>query len=165
MRPRSLDRFLRDARVPFTTFQHPPAFTAQEIAAVSHVPGRSWAKVIACIVDDEVVLAVLPAHLMVDLDALCALAGGCGIRLADEREFARLYPECEPGAMPPFGSLYAQRVFVDQGLVGELEMVFNAGTHRDAIRMHYGDFVDLSNPVVGAFARRRTARAEGIACA
>lgn len=153
MRPRSLDQFLKEARVPFTAFRHPPAFTTQELAAVSHVPGRSWAKVVVCFVDDKPVLAVLPAHLIVDLESLRVLANASMIRLAREQEFARFYPDCEPGAMPPFGNLYLQRVFVDRRLVGEVEMVFNAGTHTDAIRMHYGDFFDLSNPVVGAFAR------------
>ena len=154
MRPRSLDSFLRSARVPFTTFRHPPAFTAQEEAAVSHVRGGSWAKVVVCFADDELILAVVPASSMVDLEALRALAGAVQMRLAREPEFVRLYPDCEPGAMPPFGALYHQRVFVDHRLVGEPEMVFNAGTHTDAIRMHYGDFADLSHPVVGTFARR-----------
>ena len=153
MRPRSLDSFLHDARVPFTTFRHPPAFTAQEEAAVSHVPGCCWAKIVVCVADEELILAVLPAHRMVDLEALRLLAGTWTVRLAREREFARSYPDCEPGAMPPFGALYQQRVFVDQSLVGEAEMVFNAGTHTDAIRMHYGDFAELAAPIVGAFAR------------
>ena len=92
-------------------------------------------------------------RLIIDLEALRALAGTCVARLAREQEFARLYPDCEPGAMPPFGALYHQRVFVDQSLVGEAEMAFNAGTHTDAIRMHFGDFAELSSPVVGAFVR------------
>ena len=153
LRPRSLDSFLHSARVPFTAFQHPPAFTAQEEAAICHVPGGSWAKIVVCVADEELILAVLPAHRLVDLEALRALAGAWAVRLANEREFARSYTDCEPGAMPPFGSLYDQRVFVDQSLVGEMEMVFNAGTHTDAIRMHYGDFAELARPVVGAFAR------------
>jgi Ala-tRNA(Pro) deacylase len=153
MRPRSIDHFLYTARIPFTTFRHAPAFTAQEVAAVSHVPGRSWAKIVVCFLDDEPILVVLPAHLIVDLEGLRAMAGARVVRLAREQEFARLYPDCEPGAMPPFGSLYLQRVFVDRSLVGEVEMAFNAGTHTDAIRMHYGDFAELSHPVVGALAR------------
>jgi Ala-tRNA(Pro) deacylase len=153
MRPRSLDQFLKEARVPFTAFWHPPAFTTQEIAALSHVPGRSWAKVVVCFADEQPVLAVVPAHLIVDLDRLRMLAGARVIRLADEAEFACFYPDCELGAMPPFGNQFFQCVFLDQSLVGEVEMVFNAGTHTDAIRMHYADFLDLSHPVVGAFAR------------
>jgi len=153
MRPRSLDQFLKKARVPFTAFWHPPAFTTQELAEVSHVPGRSWAKVVVCFADDELIMAVLPAHLRVDLDSLRAIAGARDVRLAHEVEFVRFYPDCEPGAMPPFGYPAAHRVFLDQSLIGEAEMVFNAGTHTDAIRMHYGDFLELSHPVVGTFAR------------
>lgn len=161
MRPRSLDSFLQDARVPFTVFRHTPAFTAQEEAAVSHVPGCAWAKIVVCVADDVLILAVLPAHRMVDLEALRVLAGAWTLRLAREVEFTPSYADCEPGAMPPFGVLYHQRVFVDESLVGEPEMVFNAGTHTDAIRMHYGDFAELSNPVVGSFARPPAAGRSG----
>lgn len=158
MRPRSLDLFLKEARVPFTTFRHAPAFTAQEEAAASHIPGRCWAKTVVCIADGAPILAVLPAHLMVDLEALRALAAARSIRLAGEPEFVGFYPDCEPGAMPPFGDLYLQRVFVDHALVGETEMVFNAGTHIDAIRMHYHDFADLTRPIVGTFGRPAAAQ-------
>jgi Ala-tRNA(Pro) deacylase len=150
---RSLDTFLRNARIPFTTFRHPQAFTAQEGAALSHVRGRSWGKVVVCVADGEMILAVLPAHRMVDLEALRTLADAATIRLALESEFTNAYPECELGAMPPFGALYSQRVFVDRSFVGETEMVFNAGTHTDALRMHYDDFADLSKPIVGSFTR------------
>jgi Ala-tRNA(Pro) deacylase len=111
--------------------------------------------VVVCFADAHPILAVLPAHVMVDLEKLRALAGATTLRLASEPEFAALYPDCEPGAMPPFGSLYLQRVFFEQSLVGEPDMVFNAGTHTDAIRMHFGDFIDLARPLVGAFAKGR----------
>jgi Ala-tRNA(Pro) deacylase len=154
MRPRSLDDFLKQARIPYTTFRHPEAFTAQDEAAVSHVPGHSWVKIVVCFADEEPILAVVPAPVMVDLEQLRLLAGASAIRLAQEPELERLYPDCELGAMPPFGTLYLQRVFVDQALIGESEMVFNAGTHTDAIRMHYLDFADVAHPIVGAFASR-----------
>jgi Ala-tRNA(Pro) deacylase len=159
VRPRSLDQFLRDARVPYTTFTHPEAFTAQDEAAVSHVPGRSWAKVVICFADDEPIVAVVPAPSLVDLEQLRVLAGARALRLADEREFTTLYPDCEVGAMPPFefgASRFPRRVFVDGRLVGEPDMVFNAGTHTDAIRMHYRDFADLVHPLVGAIGRQPT---------
>ena len=151
MRLPSLDKALRDARLPYTTFRHPPAFTAQREAAVSHVPGRSWAKIVACFADDELVLAVVPAPYMVELEELRQLSGARSMRLAREHEFAGLDPECEPGAIPPFGTRCSLRVFVDRSLVGEMEMVINAGTHTDAIRMHYGDFAVLTRPIVGTF--------------
>lgn len=153
MRLRSLDIALREARIPYTAFRHPAAFTAQREAAVSHVPGRSWAKIVVCFADDDLILAVVPAHFMVDFEALRGLSGAGAMRLAREHEFAGLYPDCEPGAVPPFGNRFAQRVFVDKSLVGEAEMVFNAGTHTDAIRMHYGDFAVLTQPIVGTFGR------------
>ena len=103
MRPRSLDEFLTKARVPYTTFRHAPAFTAMHAAAISHVPGRSWAKTVVCFADEEVVLAVVPAHYTIDFDTLRGLTGAARLRLASEREVADLYPDFEEGAMPPFG--------------------------------------------------------------
>ena len=155
MRPRSLDEFLTKARIPYTTFRHPPAFTAMHAAAVSHIPGRSWAKTVVCFADAEAILAVVPAHYTIDLERLRELAGANAVRLAQVREITALYPDCEEGAMPPFGALYLQRVFVEQSFVGDPEMVFNAGTHTDCIRMHYGDFADVAKPVVGSFSRPR----------
>jgi Ala-tRNA(Pro) deacylase len=105
-----------------------------------------------CLADEQFVLAVVPAHRRVDVEALRLLAGALNVRVARESEFSPCYPDCELGAMPPFGALYHQRVFVDQSLVGEAEMCFDAGTHTDAIRMHYGDFAELARPTVGAFA-------------
>src|SRR6185295_1011942 len=144
---------LKAERIPYTCFKHVPAYTAQEEAAVSHIPQRSWAKVVICLADDRPVQAVLPAHHTVDFELLRLLAKSATLRLAREEEVADLYPECEVGAMPPFGAAYGHAVFVDQCLVGEPQMVFNAGTHTEAICMHYGDFADLAKPVVGAFGR------------
>jgi Ala-tRNA(Pro) deacylase len=153
VRPRSVDEFLKSARVPYTTFQHPPAFTALREAAVSHVPGQTWAKTVVCIADDEIILAVLPAPLVIDFERLRTVVGARALRLASEAEFCAMYPDCQAGAMPPFGSLYRQRVFVDTRLVGEPEMVFNGGTYTDAIRMHYFDFAEIVHPVIGVFGR------------
>jgi Ala-tRNA(Pro) deacylase len=155
VRPRFLDDSLRKAQIPFTAFRHPPAFSAQEVAAVSHVPGRCWAKTVVCFADDAPVLAVVPAHVLVDLEALRALANAGTIRLAAEQELTALYPLCEPGAVSPFTSPANLLIFVDRSLVGEPEMVFNAGTHTDAIRVHWGDFAELTRPIVGPIGRRR----------
>jgi Ala-tRNA(Pro) deacylase len=149
---------LKRERVPYTCFRHTPAYTAQEEAAVSHIAQRCWAKVVICIADDQPVQAVLPAHHLVDLEQLRLLAGAMALRLAREEEIAALHPECEVGAVPPFGVACGRRVFVDQCFVGEPEMVFNAGTHTEAICMHYGDFAELAKPVVGAFGRAEADR-------
>ena len=149
----SIVELLRRERIPYTCFRHVPAYTALEEAAVSHILGRCWAKVVICIADEQPVQAVLPADHIVDLEQLRLLANAGALRLAREEEIAALYPEYEVGAMPPFGAVYGHRVFVDRCLVGEPEMVFNAGTHTEAICMHYGDFTELAKPVVGAFGR------------
>jgi Ala-tRNA(Pro) deacylase len=148
----SIYEFLRGARVPYTVVPHRPAYTAQEEAAATHVPGRDWAKVVICVVDGEAVQAVVPAPLTVNLDRLLELARGTRIRLASEDELAELFPDCEEGAMPPFGPIYGQTVFVDVALAAEAEIVFNAGTHTEAIAMRWADFVMCVRPVVGAFA-------------
>jgi Ala-tRNA(Pro) deacylase len=147
-----IHEFLHEAHVPYVVVPHRSAFTAQAEAAAAHVPGRDWAKVVVCFVDDEPVEAVVPAPSVVNLEQLLQLAGGKSIRLAEEVELRRLFPDCEVGAMPPFGPLYGQTVFVDAQLASEAEIVFNAGTHRDAIAMRWNDFVKMVNPIVGKFA-------------
>jgi Ala-tRNA(Pro) deacylase len=147
----TIHEFLREAHVPYTVVPHAPAFTAQEEAAALHVPGRDWAKVVICFIDGDPVEAVVPAPAFVNLDRLRDLAGGRDIRLADEEELGRLFPDCELGSMPPFGPLYGQTVYVDAVLAQEPAIAFNAGTHRDAIAMRWNDFVKMVNPIVGRF--------------
>ena len=146
-----LAEVLKRERVPYLTLRHPPAFTAPELSAVAHIPGRRLAKVVICIADAAPVQAVLPAHYSVDLDALNRLVGSASLRLALEQEIAALYPEFEVGAMPPFGMMHGHRVFVERCFVGEPELVFNAGTHTDSLCMHYADFADIVHPTVGTF--------------
>ena len=142
---------LKRERMPYVVFHHPPAYTAQEQAAASHIRGHSAVKVVICIADGLAVQAVVPSHYLVDLERLRMLAGAATLRLADEREIAALYPQFEVGAVPPFGTLYGHPVFLEQSFVGEPEMVFNAGTHTESVCMHYGDLADLVKPVVGTF--------------
>ena len=150
----TVQEFLRRASVPYTVFPHQRAYSAQEEAAVTHVPGRDWAKVVVCFVDGRPIQAVVPADLIVDLDRLAIVAQAGSIRLASEDELRWLYPDCERGAMPPFGPLYRQEVYADEALADEDEVVFNGGTHGDAIRMRYDDFARVAKPIVGRFARR-----------
>jgi Ala-tRNA(Pro) deacylase len=154
----TIHEFLREAHVPYTVVPHRAEFTAQQEAAAAHVPGRDWAKVVMCFVDGEPVEAVIPAPSMVDLDRLLDLAGGLNIRLANEHELRLLFPGCEPGAMPPFGPLYGHAVFVDLSLATERILVFNAGTHADAIAMRWADFARTVKPIVGSFATPRVDR-------
>ncbi len=149
--PITIERFLGDNNVPYAVLHHARAFTAQEEAAEAHVPGRNWAKTVACFAEGRPVLAVLPADTLIDLERLRAVAGTRDIRFASEREFGPLYPDCETGAMPPLGPLYGQRVFVDRSLTGDQEIVFNAGSHTEAIRIRYDDFARVVQPTVGEF--------------
>lgn len=149
----SIGDYLRREHVPYRTIAHPVAYTAQEEAAITHVPGRRWAKTVICMADEQPLQVVVPADMMVDLDRLRELTRAHIVRLGREDEIAALYPECERGAMPPLGPLYGQKVLVDRALVDEPEIVFNAGTHADAISMTYSDFAEVVHPVVGALTR------------
>jgi len=147
--PPSIADFIRTR--PHTVLSHRTAFTAQEEAAAVHVPGRQWAKTVVCLADGQPILAVLPAHHMVDLARLRQLAGAKEVRLATETELKKIYPGFETGAVPPFGPMFGQRTFVDRVIAADEEVVFHAGTHVDAVRMSYGDFAALSSPLVGDF--------------
>ncbi|MEE9132394.1 MAG: YbaK/EbsC family protein [Gemmatimonadota bacterium] len=150
-----VERLLSDEGVKYEVIKHPTAYTAAEEAAVSHVSGYEWAKtVIFFTQEDEAIMAVLPASYHVNPELLEDLVGSGELRLAEESEFSGLYPNCEPGAMSPFGNIYGQRVFVDSRLAEDEEIVFNAGNHQEAVRLRYADFERLVNPVVGTFGER-----------
>jgi Ala-tRNA(Pro) deacylase len=150
--PTSVSNYLEQHGVSYRVIVHPVAYTAQEEAALTHVPGREWAKAVVCIVDNEPVLAVLPAHCHANLGQLQAALGASSARLANEEELSPLYADCEVGAMPPLGPLYGQRVVVDKSLASREEVVFNAGSHREAIRMRFSDFAQVVSPIVAEFA-------------
>jgi Ala-tRNA(Pro) deacylase len=149
--PASISAFLDRHHARYSLVRHPVAYTALEEAAAAHVPGREWAKVVVCMADDRPVLAVVPAPFKVDLDRLRDAAHAHSVRLASEREFGGLYTDCEVGAMPPFGPLYSQDVFVDESLTADPDIAFSAGSHREAIRMPFGEFQRLVKPTVAAF--------------
>ena len=153
--PRSIEEFLNEQHVAYSVIPHRPAYTAQEEAAVTHVPGRHWAKTVACVAGERPILAVVPAPSFVDLDRLREISGASDVRLANEREFERLYPDCEVGAMPPLGPLYDQPVFIDRSFAGGSEIVFDGGSHSDAVKMKYDDFARVVRPTVGDFGRPR----------
>jgi Ala-tRNA(Pro) deacylase len=150
--PASVSEYLDRNHARYSLVPHRTAYTAQEEAAAAHVSGREWAKAVVCMADDRPILAVLPATYAVDLERLKRLVNARSLRLANEAEFSGLYRECEVGAVPPFGPLYEQPVFVDQSLTTTgAEIAFNAGSHRDAIRMPYGEFQRLVKPTVATF--------------
>ena len=149
-----LVEYLDAQHVAYDKIQHTTAYTAQGVAASIHVRGRELAKSTVVKIDGRFALAVLAAPRRVELEALRRLAGAESVLLATEAEFSRLFPGCEVGAMPPFGNLYGLQVWVDEDLTKDQAIAFNAGTHRDAIRMAFVDFQRLVAPRIGAFAVR-----------
>ncbi|MCH5373648.1 MAG: YbaK/EbsC family protein [Planctomycetes bacterium] len=143
-----LKEFLDSQRVKYVTIYHSPAFTAQEIAASAHVPGKELAKTVMVKVDGKMAMAVLPASSRVDMDLLKDVTGASSIELASEKEFKDMFPACEVGAMPPFGNLYDMDVYVSEVLTEDEEIAFNAGSHTELVRMAYADFERLVRPKV-----------------
>ncbi len=148
-----LETYLRDRQVPFETQRHRVAFTAQDVAASEHLPGKQVAKVVMVFADARMVMLVLPASHRVDLRLASAAIGARDVYLAGEHEIAVAFPDCEVGAMPPFGNLYGVPVYVDRLLAEDDTIVFQAGTHTDTISMRYAEFAQLVQPVVAEFAR------------
>jgi len=143
-----LKTYLDENDVRYVVIQHSPAYTASEIAQSAHIPGKELAKTVMLKMDDEVVMAVLPATEMVDLELMRGATGARVVELAAEGEFADLFPQCERGAMPPFGNLWKMKTFVDQHLREDEKIAFNAGTHTELIQLSYGDFERLVEPTV-----------------
>jgi Ala-tRNA(Pro) deacylase len=149
-----LKRFLDENHIKYVSLSHSPAFTAQEIAASAHVPGRELAKTVIVKLDEKMAMAVLPASYFVDLERLAEVAGVQQAELATEQEFKSLFPGCEPGAMPPFGNLYDMPVFASASLEEDNEIAFNAGSHTELLRLAYLDFKRLVEPRVASFSTR-----------
>ncbi|MFI5181647.1 MAG: aminoacyl-tRNA deacylase [Thermoanaerobaculia bacterium] len=149
-----LTHFLEEQHVPFVTLPHARAYTAQEIAASVHVPGQEVAKTVIVKGDDKLFMAVVPATRRIELVLLKNALGVKKIRLASEAEFEGVFPECEVGAMPPFGNLYRIPVIVDESLKKDREIVFNAGSHTETVKMAFDEFVELVKPLFASFTER-----------
>jgi Ala-tRNA(Pro) deacylase len=148
-----LKEFLDRNAVRYKTITHSKAFTAQEVAASAHVPGREMAKTVMVRLDGKMAMAVLPTSRRVDLDELREAAGAKRAALCSEHEFRNTFPGCDVGAMPPFGNLYGLEVYVSEDLREDEEIAFNAGSHTELIRMRYQDFERLVKPRVLSFSR------------
>jgi len=146
-----LQEFLDSRHVRYMTITHSPAYSAQMIAASTHTPGKEFAKTVIMKFDGRMAMAVLPACNLINVDHLKELAGASRAELAPEEEFQDIFRECEVGAMPPFGNLYGLEVFVDEALTDDQEIAFNAGSHRELVRMAYRDFESLATPKVARF--------------
>jgi Ala-tRNA(Pro) deacylase len=152
-------RFLDENHVRYVSIQHSPAYTAQETAASAHIPGRELAKTVMVKIDGDMAMAVLSATKRLDLESLKQAAGAQAVALAREEEFKSMFPDCEVGAMPPFGNLYGLKVYADQALNEDEQIAFNAGSHAELILMAYEEFERLVEPVVASLSAQRRPRA------
>ncbi len=143
-----LRRFLDEHEVKYLTVSHSTAYTAQEIAASAHVKGKELAKTVMIKIDGEMAMAVLPASFQIDLYMLMDAFGAEKVELATEDEFKNLFGHCELGAMPPFGNLYGLDVYVAQELTEDQEILFNAGSHTELVKLAYADYARLVKPQV-----------------
>jgi Ala-tRNA(Pro) deacylase len=143
-----LREFLDSQSIKYLVMSHSLAYTAQGVAALAHVSGKKLAKTVIVKIDGILAMAVVPASCHVDLDRVKELTGAQFVELASERDFKDAFPDCETGAMPPFGNLYDMCVYADSTLAENEEITFSAGSHRELVRMKWGDLMRLVNPTI-----------------
>ena len=153
MPSKKLKSFLDENKIKYVSIQHSSAYTAQEIAAIAHIPGKDLAKTVIIKIDGKMAMAVLPASFKVSFENLKDTLGVKEARLAYEQEFIDKFPDCEVGAMPPFGNIYGMEVFVAESLAEDEEIAFNAGSHRELIKLSFKDYQKLVSPKIIKFCR------------
>jgi Ala-tRNA(Pro) deacylase len=140
--------FLDRNQIKYLVISHSVAYTAQGIAALTHIKGKELAKTVMVMVDGRLAMAVVPASFRIDLHRVKKYLGADMVELATEQEFRGRFPDCDTGSMPPFGNLYGMDVFADESLAEDKEIAFNAGTHRELVRMNFADFYRLAKPIM-----------------
>ena len=148
---KTLKQFLDKEKVKYVSIIHSTAYTAQEVAASAHIPGKELAKTVIVQLDGQTAMAVLPANRKVVLQDLREATGADQVKLVPEEQFKQKFPDCEIGAMPPFGNLYGMEVFVAASLADNEQIAFNAGSHTEVIKLAYKDFERLVRPKVVSF--------------
>jgi Ala-tRNA(Pro) deacylase len=148
---KKLKEFLDKNKVKYMAISHSKAYTAMEIAASAHITGKELAKTVMVKIDGKMAMVVLPASHRVDLDLLQKAAKAKQVEIADEPEFKGLFPDCELGAMPPFGNLYGLDVYTAKSLAEDEEITFNAGSFTELIKLSYNDYEKLVKPTLGKF--------------
>ncbi len=146
-----LKKYLDENKVKYVSIKHSEAFTAQEIAASAHIPGNELAKTVMINIEEKMAMAVIPATYHVYFRLLERETGASRVSLATEDSFKEIFPDCELGAMPPFGNLYDMDVYVAKSLTDDEEIFFNAGTHTELIKMSYKDYENLVKPHILQF--------------
>lgn len=151
--PERLESHLNQNHIAYSLILHSPTRSAQFAASVMHVPGKGVAKSVALRAGKKIILVVLPASYHINLEKLSAIAGA-KVRLLEKDKCNELFPDCETGAIPPFGELYGVPVYLDKALAEDVEIVFSAGTLSESVRIGNADFVRLVNPRVCSFAEK-----------
>lgn len=146
-----LEKLFREENVKFKVVKHEEAWSAQRLAGLLHIPGEQLAKVVMVRADDQWYMLVLPAPNRLEMPKVKRMLKAKEVRLAKEEEFANLFPDCDVGAMPPFGNLYGVPVYVDRALTMQSEITFPAGSHREVMQLTYADFERTAQPVAGDF--------------
>lgn len=154
-----LKQFLDNENVKYVTISHSLAYTAQGIAALTHIPGKDLAKTVVVKLGNTMAMAVLPASCHLDVELLRKASGAQTVEIATEMEFQDKFPDCETGAMPPFGNLYDMKVFADEILARDSEIAFNAGSHRELVRLAWEDYARLVQPKIVPLAKKVKASA------
>jgi Ala-tRNA(Pro) deacylase len=151
-----LKAFLDQNGVRYVSIKHSSAFTSQEVAASAHVSGKEFAKTVMIKMNDKMAMAVLPASFQIDFSLLREIFRGKELALASEAEFKGRFPDCEPGAMPPFGNLYGMEVYAEETLTADREIAFNAGSHSEIIRLSFEEYARLVQPKIFRFSWKST---------
>jgi Ala-tRNA(Pro) deacylase len=166
--PERLESHLEQNHIAYSLILHVPTHSAQVAASLLHFPGKEVAKTVALCAGEKVLLAVLPASYRINFKKLSTVVGD-HVQLLEEEKCNELFPDCESGAIPPFGELYGVSVYLDEALAEDVEIVFGAGTLSESIRMGNADFVRLVKPKICSFAekawgasRLRVAQAQGV---
>ncbi|SMO54480.1 aminoacyl-tRNA deacylase [Solitalea koreensis] len=150
---KKLQDFLDSQHVNYSVINHLSTSTAQRTAAAAHIPGKEMAKTVMVKTDDKMAMAVLPANNNINLAQLKEVTGAENVSIVSEGEFRNLFPDCEVGAMPPFGNLYGMNVYVEESLSANEPIAFNGGSHRELVQMPYKAFEQLVHPTVSKFCR------------
>lgn len=143
-----VQEYLDNHEVKYVVVRHSRAFTAQEVAASAHIKGKDMAKTVILKVDGNLKMLVLPSTHQVDFDQFKDATGAKRVSLAQESEFEDRFPDCELGAMPPFGNLYDMETYVSESLTEDEEIAFNAGTHKDCVKLRFSDYRELVQPEI-----------------
>lgn len=146
MPSKRLKVFLDENDIKYLTMMHSMAFTATDIAHSARIRSKQMAKTVIIKINDKLAMAVVPANYKVNLLLLADAMQAGRVELASEPEFTAHFPDCEVGAMPPFGNLYNMDVYVAESLTENEKIVFNAGSHMELIEMDYKDFENLVKP-------------------